>query len=415
MRKDLPHILVYSFQGIKDPLFRGLILQYLRDFNTPEPRFCFHIITHEQAMYRANREEQEAFRKELAQWNIQWHPINYHNGRFLLLKKLYDFLHSLFVAAKIRFKYRTRFFIGYLTIAGAFGYLISRLLRMRLLVFCFEPHSDYMIDFGTWSRTSLKYSLLNTLEKREATRCDYLTVPTRHTQELVEHWGTRAKKIFRLPISVDTGKFIFCPEKRQEIRSKYNFTGRRAIFYLGKFRGIYYDVPEVVAFYGELRRQDPNIFAYVITPNIPEEIEDALLQEGFTRDDFVVLGKVPYEEVADYISAADLGLVAIPPLPSQRYRTPVKVGNYLACGVPLLIPKGIADDDELTENEKVGVVVREFSVAEAKRIQPELDALWNEPEEQLRARCREVAIRARGLQNTKKVLEQIFEDVFKKK
>jgi len=59
--------------------------------------------------------------------------------------------------------------------------------------------------------------------------------------------------------------------------------------------------------------------------------------------------------------------------------------------------------------------VREFSVAEAKRIQPELDALWNESEEQLRARCREVAIRARGLQNTKKVLEQIFEDVFKKK
>lgn len=401
-------IIVYSFQGIKDPLFEGLILQYLKKANKNK-KYHFHIITHEQ--YLASENEKQEFIHSLKDHNISWYPVQYKNGRFLLLKKTQNFLYSLSLAWKVKRKFKAKVIFGYLTIAGAFSYIISKILNLKLIIYCFEPHSDYMVDFGIWSAKSLKYRLLNTFEKREARDCDYLLVPTSHTLELVKSWNPRAKKILQAPISVDTDKFKFCPQHREELRKKYKIENRTVAFYLGKFGYLYYDEKEFAIFCKLLHRHNPNFYFLIVTPNPQQEVEDAFLEQGISKNDFIVLPKIPYNEVESYISSADLGLVAIPPYPSQKYRTPVKVGNYLACSLPYLITRGIADDDTLAEKENVGVVFDTLEPKDFEKSTAALDKLLSEDKEILRERCRQVAIKERGLHNAERAINELLEAV----
>jgi len=53
---------------------------------------------------------------------------------------------------------------------------------------------------------------------------------------------------------------------------------------------------------------------------------------------FVYVGAVPYEEVAGYFAATDVGLYPVPGLPYDDGRSPIKVFEYLAAGRPVVAP-----------------------------------------------------------------------------
>ena len=59
------------------------------------------------------------------------------------------------------------------------------------MVYCFEPHSSYMVDFNLWSKTDLKYKLLHHFEKLQLRHAHYIVVPNNFTKALVEQENTQ--------------------------------------------------------------------------------------------------------------------------------------------------------------------------------------------------------------------------------
>lgn len=409
----LPAVLICASHSFQDPLFNGLMYQYLLEHQRQSKQvFRYHIITEEQQAYALPKEQQEQLQAELAQKNILWHPLPYRGGKFILFKKLWNFIHLFFKLWRIKREEKVKLIVGFLAIAGGYAFLISRVLRLKLLVFCFEPHSLYMKEFGIWSEKALKYKVLHQVELWQATKADYVTAPTKHTVQLLKDWHSKAT-ISRVPISVDTDKFHYSAQQRSRIRQENGVPDDRyAILYLGKFGGIYYSTEAVAKFCKRLLDAQPQLFFFTISPNPSQEIEQAYLDAGLQSSDFVVLNKIPYTEIEGYISACDMGMVAIPPLASQRYRTPVKIGNYLACGLPILLNKGIADDDDMAEEEKVGVVFDSLTQEDIQTPLLTLHSLMQEERVALQKRCRAAAIHHRGLQNSVDVLLEIFETVY---
>ncbi|MGF1532820.1 MAG: glycosyltransferase [Bernardetiaceae bacterium] len=408
--KQRPAFLIYATHGIQDPLFRGLLLEYLRRVNGREIKYQFHIITYEQAAYAADAAEELAFRALCAESGFCWYPIRYRKvERGVLLYRLWEFLQALWLCVRIRARFRVRAVLGYLPLAGAYGFIVSRLLGIPLVVYCFEPHSAYQVDFGFWRKGSLSYQLLSSLERLQATMATYLVVPTHHTMALVKGWQPRAKGIFRVPISVDTDKFRFLPEARTSLRAELGMDGRRVVLYLGKFGGLYYSVEEVARFSAMMYTRDPNLFFFTITPDPTADVAAAYQAAGLPTTAFLVHPKIPYHLVSDYLSAADIGLVSIPPLPSQKYRTPVKVGNYLAAGLPYIITAGVGDDDALAREEGVGAVFESFSAEHFAEGWKAIEKIFSEDRPTLLEKCRKIGVKERGLSEAEHTLHYIFE------
>jgi hypothetical protein len=122
----------------------------------------------------------------------------------------------------------------------------------------------------------------------------------------------------------------------------------------------------------------------------------------------VALPEIPYDEIQEHLSAADMGMVAIPPLPAQKYRTPVKSGIYLACGLPYLINRGVSDEDDLALEERVGVVVESEDEAGTRGAIEQIQSYMNEDRVQLRERCRAVAYEYKDVHNAVNVLDEML-------
>jgi len=93
----------------------------------------------------------------------------------------------------------------------------------------------------------------------------------------------------------------------------------------------------------------------------------------------------------------------------------VKVTEYLACGLPLIINAGIGDSDALIANESVGALVRSFTESEYTSAALLIAALTRNVE-QTRKKSREVAeksfdVRRVGLERYARLYEKVLLNV----
>jgi glycosyltransferase involved in cell wall biosynthesis len=84
---------------------------------------------------------------------------------------------------------------------------------------------------------------------------------------------------------------------------------------------------------------------------------------------------VDHRVIPYYIGLGDFGLVPFIPVPSKRYGSPIKTGEYMAMGLPIVISKGISDDSELVSNQMIGYALRNQNMEEYHRALESLASL----------------------------------------
>ncbi|HAE30422.1 MAG TPA: hypothetical protein DCF89_04835, partial [Flavobacteriales bacterium] len=62
-----------------------------------------------------------------------------------------------------------------------------------------------------------------------------------------------------------------------------------------------------------------------------------------------------------HLAQANFALNPVRPVPTKRYCTSIKDGEYWAMGLPVVITKGISDDSQLIEESQAGVVIQDLS------------------------------------------------------
>ncbi|MBK9436390.1 MAG: glycosyltransferase [Chloracidobacterium sp.] len=154
-------------------------------------------------------------------------------------------------------------------------------------------------------------------------------------------------------------RFAAVKGDRQSVRAELGIEGRKVYTYVGSFGG-WYLTDEMIDLFAAARERDPNSFTLILTQRDKEKISNLLTERGFSANDFFV-GSVKPSEIARYLDASDVAVSFIKACYSKQSSSPTKIAEYLACGLPVISNRGIGDLDELIEDNKVGVMVDDFS------------------------------------------------------
>ncbi len=401
--------LVFIYNSFNDPLFQNLVFSYIVSLSSGT-RYTFHIITFEQQKYYLSRNKKRELKTNLKTKGIYWYPLTFHTGYLLLLKKIYDFISAISTVLYIRFFKKTKLLFAFANVSAAISVIFSKLLGMRLLVYSYEPHSSFQVELGRWDKRSIKYKLLKKLEDYAGSQGDYILTGTKYMVKELANRKSKAK-LFRAPTSVDESLYEFNGEARTRIREELGIDRRKVLLYLGKFDGLYYG-GEIADFCKTISDNDSSFFFLIVTPNNYQKVEGLFKVSGISEENYYITEAVTPSEVIEYISSSDIGLIAIPPTPSQKFRSPVKTAEYLLCGLPYITCEGVSEDDIYAQEYNVGIVLQNLAKDQALNSAGRINTLLAEDKNELRKRCREVGLSYRSKSNVVKTLREIYAEVF---
>lgn len=240
--------------------------------------------------------------------------------------------------------------------AGIYGYKIYNLTNIPYIVESYEPHTDYMEESGEWKPNGFKSKIIRKYDSLIRKTAFKLYPVSNQYADKLQKEGIKKNKLEVIPCSVDIQKFKFNQIARKNIRQEYNISDDTIVgVYVGKFGGIYLKEEAFELFKTSSEVFNSNFFLFILTPENKDDIILHLTKINFPIEK-VYINRVNHDEVVNYLSASDFAFSTIKPAPSRLFCSPIKDGEYWANGLPVLITKGVGDDDAIISENEIGVV-----------------------------------------------------------
>jgi len=373
-----------TYWSLRDPLCRSQSLPLVRDQARRGRRMG--LITFESPAWALGPAERAAEAAALEREGIRWMPLVYHK-RPPVLSTLYDVARGVFRCASLARREGVRLVHARATVPGAIGYWASRLATCRFLDDADGPLSEEYADAGLWRRGSLPHRLARWSEETCLVAADAVAVLTDHRRREVE--ARVPHGVTTLPCGVDTAVFRRDPEAGARLRRELGLEGR-VLVYAGKSGGWYLTGPmlDFVRVAGAVLGP---VSLLVLTTEPPERFSGPAAERGLR----CVVRRASPEQMPAFLSAADAGLSFRVTAPSQRAASPIKNGEYLSCGLPVVTTPGAGDYSEMVVRRRVGLVTEGLDEGAYRRAAAALGALVAEPG--IAERCRQAAVEEVGL------------------
>jgi len=169
---------------------------------------------------------------------------------------------------------------------------------------------------------------------------------------LQEIYGVSPDKIAVIPSLVDNRLFFFNPEIRARKRKELGIERRIVFVYTGST--VKWQLPEVtVALFKKIKEMIPEAFLLFLTNSISSARK---YFNGINDKDYLVIS-LPYAEVPAYLNAADIGILLREKNLVNRVASPIKFGEYLCCGLPVIMSSEIGDTEEIIEQHGIGKLI----------------------------------------------------------
>lgn len=171
-------------------------------------------------------------------------------------------------------------------------------------------------------------------------------------KHLLSKYSVDEDKIMVIPTLVDTGIFNYNQEARKEVRKKLGLENRIVFIYSGGLAK--WQLPEkVLNLFKKLKHKIQDAFLIFLTH---EPASAAVYFTDIKKDDYL-LGYAPYEKIPEYLNAADIGFLLREDNSVNHVASPTKFGEYLCCGLPVLLTRGIGDTEEVILDTGGGSVI----------------------------------------------------------
>jgi glycosyltransferase involved in cell wall biosynthesis len=372
------HVLYLVYWGALEPLGQSLVVPAILQLAGLGTKLT--LVTFEKPADLLNTAAMEEQRRVFVNAGVHWTPLRYHKTP-KWPATAFDSLAALFTALRLRRTGRIDIVHARTFVAGLPGYAIARILGARFVYHNEGFYPDEQVDAGVWKNLSLAHRLAKRVEAFIYDHADAMVTLSERAQAAVISRG-RGRPIdtpvIVVPSAVDLAAFQ--PVERLA-------EGAPSLVYLGSVGGRY-RLDDAGRFMAALRSLDARATLTVVSRAEPRLVETMLHASGLPRAAWT-LRPLPHDAVPAELRRHHAGLLFWPQGLAEHGCSPTKVGEYWACGLPVVTTPNIGDTDAVIRRQKVGVVVDPLSEGSFAAGARELLQLISDPA--LPRRCRGAA------------------------
>lgn len=294
-------------------------------------------------------------------------------GGRLMARTFTNSLHGFFLALFFLFQlcfpkcFSSRLILQGRSKDGAFMAAIFKLLCLGRPRLIYDQRGDNVAEFlyslppRNRSRLTLRQRIslffIHFMEWLGIKFSNRILYVTEHLRSVVERRYKRAKSkpsaVF--PCLADAEKIQWRPDKRTLIRERLNVGDEHIMLTYGGSLDKYQCLDEMLALFGEMRKQNHLVIMLFMTNVINHEAIEGRLKR-IADPEFWRIIEVHHKDISDYLSAGDLGLLLREPSPVNESAAPTKFAEYVMSGLPIIVSSGIGDYSGLASEKNWGVV-----------------------------------------------------------
>jgi glycosyltransferase involved in cell wall biosynthesis len=395
-------VLYITYDGLTDSLGQSQILAYLKKLSTPNNQLII-VSFEKRAAYRTLAHE---IKKVVDEHGLKWIPVKY-TKKPPILSTIWDLTKAHRVCSKVYVKYHPEIVHCRGYIAAIVG---TKLKGKHGLKFIFDMRgwwADEKLESGFWNHPIFKpiYRYFKRMEKIFFSQCDFAVSLTYRGKAEIERQGLAAgNKIGVIPTCVDFGIFKARDDlARAMMRQKLGLDVNDKVFVYSGSLGGNYEVQILIGAFKAFKKNYPQSYLLILSK---ENFDDQILQkfrvEGMDR---VAVYNAPFLEVTNYLQAGDVGFIYYRPTFSTIGRSPTKLAEYWASGIPVIAFRGIGDLDYIFNRYPDGGVLLSDDESEWET---EMRALQFSSYDILREHAKEYFDVERGVQFYHSIYEKLL-------
>ncbi|MDO9391021.1 MAG: glycosyltransferase [bacterium] len=161
-----------------------------------------------------------------------------------------------------------------------------------------------------------------------------------------------------IPCCVDQHKMKFDPVRREAVKKQYVLKDRFVLLHLGSF-GTPGDRGLVATYLQRFKKTRPEAFLVVAssTPAFAPFIHQAFRDAGLKEGDYMLVNPSSPEQLSQMLALGDAGLILERKASNTKICLSVKLGEYLAAGLPVICTPFVEGAARLIREYDCGLVV----------------------------------------------------------
>lgn len=163
------------------------------------------------------------------------------------------------------------------------------------------------------------------------------------------------KADFILPCCYDDQLFYNKPEQRSILRRKLGWSENVPVIVYAGGASHWQRIPEMMSLLSKVQKKVIGLHILFLSTEV-EMLESYAAEAGLITGQLAILN-VPHDSVADWLSMADAGIVLRHDTTLNNVASPIKLAEYMACGLAVIATWGIGDYSTVLEEYGAGILL----------------------------------------------------------
>lgn len=363
--KPNSEVLYISYDGLTDPLGQSQILPYLTGLASAG--YDFTIISCEKPERFHQRKAE--IEKICSQYNILWKPIKYTKNP-PVISTVFDIIRMRRMAFKLAAQHDFKIVHCRSYISALIGLALQKRKKLKFVFDMRGLWADERVDGGLWNLRNPLYRFIYCyFKKKERTflnAADYVVSLTQNAADEIHSWKhikNQPIPIAVIPCSADMDLFDankISEADKWELKLKLGISKEDFVLsYIGSI-GTWYMLDEMLDFFAELLIKKPKSKFLFITNDPVSAIQEKARARGIPHSSIIVT-QAARNQMPLHISISDYTIFFIKPSYSKKASSPVKQGETMSMGIPIICNSGVGDTDLIVKESNAGFVINDFS------------------------------------------------------